>query len=94
VQFVSNLVDHGLNVQEALDAPRFNYLGGIDVALEADFATELGEALARMGHAVQPASSAVLRGGFGGGQAIAIDRETGVLWGASDRRKDGLAAGY
>ncbi len=94
VQFVSNLVDHGLNVQEALDAPRFNHLGGHDVALEADFTPELGAALARMGHGVQPASSAVLRGGFGGGQAIAIDRETGVLWGASDRRKDGLAAGY
>jgi gamma-glutamyltranspeptidase/glutathione hydrolase len=94
VQFVSNLVDHDLNVQEALDAPRFNYLGGADVALEEAFAPEVADRLAALGHAIKPASDALGRGGFGGGQAIAIHPETGVLWAGSDRRKDGLAAGF
>ncbi len=94
LQFVSNLVDHGMNVQEALDAPRFNFMGGCDVALEHDFTDEKGVALEARGHTVRPAAHAALRGGFGGGQAIAIHPETGVLHGASDRRKDGLAAGY
>ncbi len=94
VQFVSNLVDHGLNVQEALDAPRFNYLGAADVALEEAFTPEVADALASMGHAVKPASHALGRGGFGGGQAIAIHPETGVLFAGSDRRKDGLASGF
>ncbi len=94
VQVVSNLVDHGLNVQEALDAPRFHYLGGAEVALEDEVPAEVRERLAALGHAVQPPIMALLRGGFGGGQAIARDPTTGCWWGASDRRKDGCAIGY
>lgn len=95
VQVVSNLVDHGLNVQEALDAPRFHYLGGAEVALEEDeVPPDVRERLAELGHAVQPPVMALLRGGFGGGQAIARDPATGCWWGASDRRKDGCAIGY
>jgi len=94
VQVVSNLIDHGLNVQEALDAPRFHALGGADVALEDEFGPEVGERLAALGHVVQDPVVALGRGGFGGGQAIAIEPTSGVLWAGSDRRKDGGAAGY
>ncbi len=94
VQVVSNLVDHGLNVQEALDAPRFHYLGGSDVALEAGFATDLPDRLAALGHEIADPLRALARGGFGGGQAIAVDPGTGAFWAGSDRRKDGAAVGY
>lgn len=93
VQVVSNLIDHGLNVQEALDAPRFHYLGGADVALESSFDKSTVAALAAMGHETKDEIVALGRGGFGGGQAIAIHPDTSVLWAASDSRKDGLAAG-
>lgn len=93
VQVVSNLIDHGMNPQEALDAARFHYLEGANVALEAGLGA-LGQTLASWGHVVHPPIAALGRGGFGGGQMIARDPATGVLWAGSDRRKDGLAAGY
>ncbi len=93
--FVSNLVDHGLNPQEALDRPRFRWLGGAEVALEApglpvDEGGCLADALAARGHVVQ-APGEVMADRFGGGQAIARG-EAGWI-GASDRRKDGCALG-
>lgn len=94
LQVVSNLVDHGMNVQEALDQPRFHYLGGPSVALEDDFPAAVTQALADLGHDVQDPFAAILRGGFGGGQGIMIDPQTGAFWGGSDRRKDGCAIGW
>jgi gamma-glutamyltranspeptidase/glutathione hydrolase len=94
LQVVSNMVDHGLNIQEALDYPRFNYLDGTTVALEADYGAELLQRLAAMGHDAVGEEAALLRGGFGGGQGIMIDAETRCYWGGSDRRKDGCALGY
>jgi len=94
LQVVSNMVDHGLNIQEALDYPRFNYLEGNQVALESEYASELARQLAAMGHEVLDEGAALLRGGFGGGQGIMIDPRTGCYWGGSDRRKDGCAVGY
>jgi gamma-glutamyltranspeptidase/glutathione hydrolase len=97
LNFVANLVDHGLNVQEALDRPRFRFQGGCAVAIEApglavDEGGTLGDALARRGHEVI-APGAALADVFGGGQAI--ERlEDGTLVGASDRRKDGCALGW
>ena len=97
LNFVSNLVDHGLNVQEALDRPRFRFQGGRSVAIEAphmavDGGGTLGDALARRGHDVVAPGEA-MADVFGGGQAIER-RPDGVLVGASDRRKDGCALGY
>jgi gamma-glutamyltranspeptidase / glutathione hydrolase len=94
VQVVSNLVDHGANVQEALDAPRFHYVDGARVALEDDVAPAVRERLTERGHQLESALVALARGGFGGGQAIAIEHATGVYAGGSDRRKDGSAIGY
>lgn len=94
LQVVSNLVDRGMNVQEALDQPRFHYLGGAAVALEDEFPAAVKQRLADLGHDVQGPVAALLRGGFGGGQGIMIDPESGAYWGGSDRRKDGCAIGY
>ena len=96
LNFVANVVDVGLNPQEALDRPRFRFQGGRRVLLEAPDAPvaeggTLAEALAARGHEIErPPSFAV--DAFGGGQAIAV-LEGAVLAGASDRRKDGCALG-
>jgi gamma-glutamyltranspeptidase/glutathione hydrolase len=94
--FVSNVVDHGLNPQEALDRPRFRCEGGARVCLETPDAPvreggTLAAALAARGHEVRGPGDA-MADVFGGGQAIAL-LPGGVLAGASDRRKDGCAIG-
>jgi gamma-glutamyltranspeptidase/glutathione hydrolase len=94
--FVANLVDRGMNPQEALDRPRFRFLDGARVMVEApgaevDEGESLADALARRGHeVVDPGRFS--QDHFGGGQAIARE-PGGVLVGASDRRKDGCALG-
>jgi gamma-glutamyltranspeptidase/glutathione hydrolase len=96
LNFVANVVDVGLNPQEALDRPRFRFQGGRRVLLEAPDAPvaeggTLAEALAARGHEIErPPSFAV--DAFGGGQAIEV-LDGSVLAGASDRRKDGCALG-
>jgi gamma-glutamyltranspeptidase/glutathione hydrolase len=94
--FVSNLVDHGMNPQEALDRPRFRWHQGTRVSVESpdaqvDEGGTLGAALAARGHAVER-PPAVFVDLFGGGQAIARESD-GLLVGGSDRRKDGCAMG-
>jgi len=94
--FVSDVVDHGLNPQEALDRPRFRWHEGRRVSVEqAEAPVEeggtLGAALAARGHQVEPEPE-VFVDLFGGGQAIAREHD-GLLVGASDRRKDGCASG-
>lgn len=91
VQVVSNLIDYGLNIQEALDFPRFNYLQDNQVAFEIDWDAATLAKLSAMGHVVLDENAALLRGGFGGGQGIMIDPTTGCFWSGSDRRKDGCA---
>jgi gamma-glutamyltranspeptidase/glutathione hydrolase len=102
VQIVMNLVDFGMNLQEAGDAPRIQHEndteptgqntamrdGGV-VQLENGFAYETIRALMDKGHHVEWAL-----GPYGGYQAIRRDAQTGVYYGASESRKDGQAAGY
>ncbi|MGE3597508.1 MAG: gamma-glutamyltransferase [Dehalococcoidia bacterium] len=94
VQVVQHLVDGDCNVQEAIERPRFNFLGGRRVALEAPLEASVGAALARRGHDVADEAAAVPYSNFGGAQAIVIDPATGAYWGASDPRKDGCAIGF
>jgi gamma-glutamyltranspeptidase/glutathione hydrolase len=91
-QFVSNVVDFGMNVQAAIDAPRFSKetFEGCDVSLEARIAEATRKELSARGHQI------VLRGDYsatrmGAGQAVQRDFSTGVNLGASDPRKDGAA---
>ncbi|MBV9811751.1 MAG: gamma-glutamyltransferase family protein [Acetobacteraceae bacterium] len=86
--FLTNLLDYGMDVQEALDAPRAMALKG-RVEVECSIPASLREGLARRGHEVADVAKP-----HGGGQAIWIDRERGVLIGGSDPRKDGIALGY
>jgi gamma-glutamyltranspeptidase/glutathione hydrolase len=84
----SNWLDFGLDLQEAIDAPRF--LPGLGVvAVERSLPAASCEALRRRGHVVVESDTAL-----GGAQAIYIDNEAGVLQAASDPRKDGCALGY
>ena len=94
--FVCNVVDHGMNPQEALDRARFRFDGGRRVRIETPDAPvseggRLADALAARGHLVEEPGPFMMDA-FGGGQAIAI-LDDGVLAGASDRRKDGCALG-
>ena len=86
--FLGNLLEYGMDIQQALDLPRvFPYGGKLEV--ERGVPRDVVEQLARMGH--DPAQ--IVRP-HGGGQAIWIDRARGTLVGGSDPRKDGLALGY
>jgi len=90
-QFVSNLVDYGMNLQAALEAPRFTKLnfGGCDFLIEDRVPESVREALVKKGHAltVRPGYSSSM----GGGQAVLHDSSAGVNYGASSPRKDGAA---
>ncbi|MEQ1903268.1 MAG: gamma-glutamyltransferase, partial [Pirellulaceae bacterium] len=100
VQIVMNIVDFGMNIQEAGDAPRILHNGsseptgermtdGGDVSLEKSFSEEVIAALKARGHRFGND-----RGNFGGYQGIRYDPVNDVYYGASESRKDGHAAGY
>ena len=99
-QIAINIIDFGMNLQEAGDAPRLHHVGSSEptgqrmtdggrVYLETGFDWEEIRSLIQKGHTIQ-----WNLGGFGGYQAIKYDRENGVYYGASESRKDGQAAGY
>ena len=92
VQFLINLIDFKMNLQDAVDAPRVRHMQGSDVYLEDEISRQTASALQRKGHDIVQASSSVNH--VGGGQAIYLDGSQDVLLGASDRRKDGCAIGY
>ena len=86
--FLTNLLEYGLDIQQALDLPRvFPYGGKLEV--ERGVPTAVVDRLAQLGH-----QSAQIVRPHGGGQAIWIDRARGTLVGGSDPRKDGMALGY
>ncbi len=86
--FLTNLLEYGLDIQQALDLPRlFPYEGKLEV--ERGIPAAVVEELARMGHQPELADRP-----HGGGQAIWIDHARGCLVGGSDPRKDGMALGY
>jgi gamma-glutamyltranspeptidase/glutathione hydrolase len=92
VQFLVNLIDFRMNLQEAVDAPRIRHLEGKQVYLEDGISRETASALGEKGHEVMQAP--LTHNELGGGQAIFLDRNQDILLGASDRRKDGCAFGY
>lgn len=90
-QFVSNVADHGMNLQAALEAPRFTKLtfAGCDVQMEGRVPAEISRALAEKGHEIQLGGDYMQS--VGGGQAVSRDLSTRINYGASDPRKDGAA---
>jgi gamma-glutamyltranspeptidase/glutathione hydrolase len=94
-QVLVNLIDRGLNLQQAIDAPRVRYITGRSVMMEDELTAPVITDLVRRGHErAMPPGNLRQRIFMGGGQAIMIDPATGALLGASDARKDGLALGY
>jgi gamma-glutamyltranspeptidase/glutathione hydrolase len=100
-QVIVNLVDFGMNLQEAGDAIRFHHTGSTEptgtvmkdggiLHIEDGLPPAVIDELKRRGHRIEPQSV----GGYGGYQAIARDPATGVYAGATEKRKDGCALGY
>lgn len=100
VQILCNMLDFGMNVQEAGDAARYRHYGssqptggtmtdGGTLNLESGVSPEVVEALRQIGHTVE-----IDAGGYGGYQAIRWDPVNKVYIGASEMRKDGLVIGY
>jgi gamma-glutamyltranspeptidase/glutathione hydrolase len=90
VQVLTNFIDLGMNLQQAIEAPRYRYLAGTRVLFEDAMTEPVIMSLIERGH--QRGSQA--GASMGGGQAIMIDPASGTLMGASDPRKDGMALGY
>ena len=90
-QFVANLVDFKMNIQAALEAPRFSKhtFGGCDVMVENRFGQNVRNELTSKGHKIEVKGN--YSSGMGGGQAVMRDFAAGVNSGASDPRKDGQA---
>lgn len=99
-QIVSNIIDFGMNVQEAGDAARYRHDGssqptgslmtdGGTLNVESGILPAVVKDLRQRGHHVK-----VGKGGYGGYQAILWDKQQGVYKGATEMRKDGTAAGY
>jgi len=96
-----NLIDFGMTVQDAGDVARYHHKGstsptwegrmqdGGTLELESGVKGDVVAELMRRGHKVE-----ITSGPFGGYQAIWRDPKTGVYWGASEMRKDGMAIGY
>ena len=102
VQIVVNLLDFGMTVQDAGDVARYHHTGssqpygaenrmsdGGILEVESGIPEDVREELRARGHQVR-----LGHGPFGGYQAIWRNPETGVYWGASEMRKDGMAIGY
>jgi gamma-glutamyltranspeptidase / glutathione hydrolase len=100
VQVLTDIIDFGMNAQEAGDAARWRHYGGAEptgepsegigtVEMENGFDPAVKRELEKRGYKVVPGS-----GNFGGYQAIIFDAKQHVYWGASEMRKDGEAAGF
>ncbi len=100
VQVLTDIIDFGMNVQEAGDAARWRHYGNAEptgeasegigaVEMESGFDPAVKAELEKRGYKVVPGT-----GNFGGYQAIMFDPKNHVYWGASEMRKDGQALGY
>lgn len=100
VQILTNIIDFGMNPQEAGDAARWRHYGNAEptgeastgignVEMESGFDPAVKAELEKRGYHVLPGN-----GNFGGYQAILLDPKQQVYWGASEMRKDGAAQGY
>lgn len=90
VQLLMNLIDFGLNPQEALDAPRWQWIRGLEIEVEQSFPAETASQLAQMGHHVTYATDSI---SFGRGELILRSKD-GVLCGACEPRAAGSIAAW
>ena len=86
---LSNMLDHAMDVQEAIDYPRLFWSEDGTIEVESGINSDIRDELERRGHKLRDAKAPI-----GGGQTILIDEKNGFLVGGSDHRKDGLAMGW
>jgi len=90
-QIIINAVDFGMNIQAAIDAPRFFCRSAV-IEMESRFGPSVQESLTRMGYGIKTRKPYDLY--FGGAQGVMIDPRTGTLYGGADPRRSGCAEGY
>ena len=89
LQVILNVIDHGMNIQEAVNAPRIHHQWLPDeVRIEKGLSHDTVKLLEDKGHKV------VIKRSMGAASSIMIDSKEGLFYGAADPRKEGLAAGY
>jgi len=90
-QFVSNIVDYGMNIQAALEAPRFTVSSrhGCNILIESRVKSETRQQLSGMGHQLEVRKE--YSTAMGRGQAVLHDSQSQINYGASDARADGSA---
>ena len=91
VQIFLNVVEFGMNAQQAVEIPRINHGSGLSVTVEPGIDEAALVQLEAMGHEINRRTT---RGGVGGAQIIIFDRETGAMIGGSTPHKDGMAVVY
>ena len=91
LQVLVNLLDYRMNPQEALDAPRWQWVGGKTIQVEEGVPPQIVEQLRALGHEVQVIRDPIT---MGRGEIILRDSVTGVLYGAAEPRCDGTVSCY
>ena len=91
VQIFLNVVEFGMNAQQAVEIPRINHGGGLNVTVEPGIDEAVLAQLEAWGHQLRRRTT---RGGVGGAQLIMFDRGTGTMIGGSTPHKDGMAVAY
>ena len=91
-QFLMNVLDFGMNVQEAIEAPRFRCYTGRRVEMEERIPAHVRRALQDLGHEVAPIEP--WSASVGGAHGIRVDMDAGVFQGGADPRRDGFAIGW
>ncbi|MBM3926472.1 MAG: gamma-glutamyltransferase [SAR202 cluster bacterium] len=91
-QMILNYIEFGMNLQEALEAPRFRVMGGVQINMEDRISKATRDDLERRGHKVGLLGEWTSE--VGGGHALSLDQSTGVLMGGADPRRDGYALGF
>jgi gamma-glutamyltranspeptidase/glutathione hydrolase len=103
VQILVNMIDRGMNPQQAIDGSRVRVLGGNRISVESTFAPDVIARLASFGHEIIPGEKPpadwlqphdFLHSFMGSAQVVVIDPVFGTLCGGSDPRLDGVAIGY
>lgn len=91
-QFTTNFIDYGMNIQAAIEAPRFRFGDpGKKIVMESRIPAEVREALISKGHDIQALPD--FSPAVGGAQGIVVDSDSGAMMGGADPRRDGYALG-
>jgi len=91
-QILMNMIDHQMNLQEAIDSPRIHCMAGEEIFMESRIRKEVQDDLIRKEYKLVVKKDFDLY--FGGAQGIVIDPETGILHGGADPRREGSVIGY